>query len=185
MAITAFARACSANKSGCLNAWFGEIANVGTPTVSSGEITALTGSATYHRCQADIDELDFTEEVENTPNGSKVTIKVTMKFTNLTTTLAVYRAALLAASPCGIVGIVTDSNGKAWLLGWNETDKSNRPLRLISDSHKTGKAPGEDGNNTTIVLQAIMTAPALPFNSTLSGYIANETTGSATFLTTT
>lgn len=185
MAVTVFNRTCTANKSGCINFWLANVANTGTPTVSSGEITALTGSGTYKRIQPDIDELDVTEDIENTPNGSKVTIKVTMKFTNLTTTLAVFRQMLLDDSACGLVGIYCDSNGKAWLLGWNESDLTNRPLRLISDAKKTGKAPGEDGNNVVVVLQAIMTKPALPFNSTQSGYIANATTGSATYLSTT
>lgn len=182
MAITALARTCTANKSGVNGLWLCEVADVGTPTVSSGEITALTGTATYHRCQPDIDEIEVTEDVENTSNGSKVTQKIVFKITNLTTTVAVYIQALLDASPCGMVGIYLDANNKAWLLGWNESDLSNRPIRFLSNAKKSGKAPGEDGNNTVVTLQAIMTKQALPFNSTLSGTIA---AGSAAFLTNT
>jgi len=182
MAITALARTCTANKSGVNGLWVCEVADVGTPTVASGEITALTGTATYHKCNAEIDEIEVTEDVEVTGNGSKVTQKVIFKVINMTTTTAVYFQALIDASPCGIVGIYLDANNKAWLLGWNESDLSNRPMRVISNAKKTGKAPGEDGNNATMTLQAIMTKPALPFNSTLSGTIA---AGSAAFLTNT
>jgi hypothetical protein len=180
MAITGLTRTCTANKSGVNGLWLCEVADVGTPTVASGEITALTGTGTYHKCVPDIDEIDVTEDTENTANGSKVTEKVVFKITNLTTTVAVYIQALLDASPCGMVGIYLDANNKAWLLGWNESDLSNRPLRFMTNAKKTGKAPGEDGNNTTVTLQAIMTKPALPFNSTLSGTIAS---GAAAFLT--
>jgi hypothetical protein len=180
MAIVALARTCTANKSGVNGLWLAEVADVGTPTVGSGEITALTGSATYHKCNAEIDEIEVTEDTENTMNGSKVTQKIVFKVINLTTTVAVYIQALLDASPCGMVAIYLDANNKAWLLGWNESDLSNRPIRFLTNAKKTGKAPGEDGNNTTVTLQAIMTKPALPFNSTLSGTIA---AGSAAFLT--
>jgi hypothetical protein len=181
MAITGLTRTCTANKSGVNGLWICEVADVGTPTVSNGEITALTGSATYHKCVPDIDEIDHTEKIENTPNGSKVTQTLTVKVTNLTTIVAVYIQALLDASPCGMVAIYLDANNKAWLLGWNESDLSNRPLRFKTNDKKTGKAPGEDGNNTMFVLESIMTKPALPFNATLSGTI---TTGAAAFLTT-
>ena len=182
-AIAAFARTCGKYVTGNSAVYFSEKDNVATVTVTAGEISALTmeSGKTFHQADIDIDTLIRSQEGEGAAGNMKYTHRIEMKFSNLDANMNTFRDALTEASACGILAVVTDGNGNSWLVGYNETDTFNRPLRLVQDSDSTGAEPGEeDAGMTTIALECQSGYLDLPFDETLKGTISG---GTATFIT--
>jgi len=104
-----------------------------------------------------------------------------MRFAKPTTELNTFRDSLADASPCGILAIVTDGNGESWLVGYNETDGTNRPLRLVGDGLNSGAEPNEDNAQAvTIALEGVNGYLSLPFDDIEKAAIIGET---ATYIT--
>ena len=104
-----------------------------------------------------------------------------MVFSKPSTELNTLRDSLADASPCGVLAIVTDGNGVSWLVGYNETDGTNRAMFLATDSLNSGAAPSDDGSQAvTIALECQSGYLSLPFDDTIGATISG---GSAAFIT--
>lgn len=182
-AIAAFSRTCGKNVTGNSAVYFTEKDNVATVTVTTGEVSAVTmeSGKTFHQADVDLDTLIRTQEGEGTGNNVKYTHRIEMKFSNLDVNLNTFRDAIVEASACGIIAIVTDGNGTSWMVGFNESDQFARPLRLVQDSDTSGAEPGEeDAGLSTIALECMSGYLDLPFDSTLGDTISG---GTATIIT--
>jgi len=184
MAIAAYTKACSKNVGGNSAVYLTEATNVSAVTVTSGEISAaitMDGTTTFHEVQADLDSVIHTQEGTGTQSNISYTHRVEMRFAKPSVSLNTLRDSLADGSPCGLVAIVTDANGTSWLVGYNETDGTNRALYLAQDSLNSGAEPAEeDGQAITVALECQSGYLSLPFDSTIGATI---TGGTAAFIT--
>lgn len=177
MALVKFARTCAKNTSGASVLAIAEVANVTGITVTSGEISAVTGTTPFKQIDVDQDSLKWDENVEKVGNNNiKVTETVDFAISRPDKTSATLMQSLIDGSPCGLMAIVLDGNGKAWLVGYNAVDGMNRPLRLNSAPRTTGQSPSDEGGQTMQVqLGTEGGGLALPFDTTLTGAIVGGT----------
>ena len=177
MAIAVFARTCQKNIGGNATLFWTEMASMTSFTVTAGEISAVTpnAAARFMEAQGDIDTIIRKETGEGTGNNIKYTHQVQTKFQRPSTTLNTLRDSLAAASPCGILAIVQDNNGKCWLVGWNQTDLKLRGLRLKGDVIESGAKPGDEANQCTITLETESGYICLPFDAATTAAILAKT----------
>ncbi len=171
MALSVYTKECSKNIAGNSALLVTEASNISEVTSSGGEVTGITmvGSATFKELQADQDSIFRSEEATGNASNIAYTHAVGAGFAKGTVNLNTLRDSLAAASPCGIVAIVLDSNGTAWLVGWNETDDLKRALHLQQDNYASGNSPvDEDAQKADIVLQCVSGYESLPLNATLT-----------------
>ena len=72
-------------------------------------------------------------------------------------------------------------HGNCWLVGYNETDTTNRGLYVVQDDTQSGALPSdEEGNVVTIALETISGYKDLPFDATQKAAIIGDT---ATYIT--
>lgn len=184
MAIASYSKACTKNVGGNSAVYITEASNLSAVTVTTGEITAaltMDTGKTFQEVQANLDSVVHTQEGAGSQSNIAYTHKVEMKFAKPSLSLNTLRNSLADGSPCGILAIVTDGNGNSWLVGYNETDGTNRALYLVTDSLNSGAEPAEeDGQAITIALECQSGYLSLPFDSTIGATI---TGGSAAFIT--
>lgn len=182
-AIAVYNKQCSKNVGGNSAVFLTEAGNIDTVTVTTGEISAITmnSTETFHEVEADLDGVLHTQEGTGTANNISYLHRVEMFFAKPSAALNVLRDSLAAASPCGILALVQDGNGNVWMVGYNDTDKAKRPLRLVQDSMNSGNAPSdEDSQRVTVGLEGSSGYLSLPLDSTLAASVLD---GSATFIT--
>lgn len=170
MALAKFARVCAKNISGCQAIYVAEQALITVITVTAGEISAVTGALAFKEIECDVDSIDWETSSERVGLAG-IAYKNIIKFTitKMRTLVNTLRTALADGSPCGFLAIVTDGNAQNWLVGYSANDLKNRPLRLASESGKTGAALTEaDGNVLAFTFQNECGGLALPFDVTLN-----------------
>ena len=185
MALIKFTRICGKNAGGNSGLFVAPVADIVTIAVTAGAISAVTmvtgpPAGKFLELQADPDTIQRNEEGEGVGSLMKYTHQVMAKFSNPSITLNALRNELADASPCGILAIVTDSNGKSWLVGYNATDGYRRPLRLRQDNLNSGAEIAEEGTSLAdIILEGQSGYISLPFDATLGAAILD---GSAAFI---
>ena len=181
MAIAKYSKTCGKNVPGNSRLFFTEAANIGSITVTSNEISAITMSDTtkFREFGADIDSIKFTIEGTGSASYSEVQ-KLEAKFSKKTTALITAKNSLLDAVACGVAIIRVDNNGNAWLSGYTVKDKNRRAYNKITTNFDTGAKPSEEGTAAyTITLEAEGFDDELPFDTTLNTAIVG---GTATFI---
>ena len=183
--ISEYLKTCAKNVPGNkATVYINQIRRADALTVTAGEITALTVTATggtgkFVRVQADLDGVKFTNE-----GSGKTTYRETqaleMILSKKSVDLVALKSDLADSMPCGVMAIRVDGNGQAWLSGWNEATKDgkDRPFSEMETSFDSGAEPGEEeGNRATITLRRNAGYDELPFNSALSSQIILQSTG--------
>jgi len=181
--IDTFTKICAKNVPGVVKVLLTEVGNIDTITVTDGEVSAVTMNSVYlfHEAQCEIDSV----ELKQTGKG-KMTYSIEqsleMGFSKLSKDLLTFKQSVVDAVPCGLCAIVKDGNGNWFLAGWNDTDKDGRPLNQIEDNFTSGKKPDDEaGNMFTITLKGLSGYDVLPFDSTLSTALSNETSAATAF----
>ena len=177
MPIVNYIKACEGNLSGNMYLFLTEVANISSIVVTSGEVSdiVMTGSETFKQIQADHNTI--IRQCLHEGKEDKMHYNHLVRFTcsNARTLLADLANQLAEASACGIVAIMMDYNGKGWLIGYNENDKGDRPLYLLSDEFTSGADQiEEDGGKQTFTLSTINQYNDLPMNSTINDYILDS-----------
>ena len=181
MAIAKYSKTCGKNVPGNSRLFFTEAANIGSITVTSNDISAITMSDTtkFREFGADIDSIKFTIEGTGSASYSEVQ-KLEAKFSKKTTALITAKNSLLDAVACGVAIIRVDNNGSAWLSGYTVKDKNRRAYNKITTNFDTGAKPSDEGTAAyTITLEAEGFDDELPFDTTLNASIIG---GTATFI---
>lgn len=181
MTIAKYSKTCGKNVPGNSRLFFTEAANIGSITITSSEISAVTMSGTtkFHEFGADIDSIKFTIEGTGSASYSEVQ-KLEAKFSKKTTALITAKNSLLDAVACGVAVIRVDNNAKAWLSGYTVNDKNRRAYNKITTNFDTGAKPSDEGTAAyTITLEAEGFDDELSFDTTLTGSIVG---GTATFI---
>lgn len=174
MAIAVYTKSCTKNVGGNTFLAFAEVASMTSFTVTSGEITAVTPNSTYrfHKQDATIDTIKRTEEGAGNANNIAYKHRIEAQFTKPSKELNTMRAGVADATPCGILTIVADGNGKCWLTGYSVAEGFKRPLRLVEDKFDSGAAPGDENSQAvTLALECTTGYVDIPFDNTLSASI--------------
>ena len=183
MAIAKYSKTCGKNVPGNSRLFFTEAANIGSITITTNEISAITMNGTpavkFQEFGADIDSIKFTIEGTGSASYSEVQ-KLEAKFSKKTTALITAKNSLLDAVACGVAIIRVDNNGSAWLSGYTVKDKNRRAYNKITTNFDTGAKPSDEGTAAyTITLEAEGFDDELSFDTTLTGEIVG---GTATFI---
>lgn len=176
MTIAVFNKSCSKNVSGNSRIFIAEVTNVTAITVTSGEITSITGDDAFKEIEVDLDTILRIEEKIAGKLNYGIDVTVDMKLAHPNADLNTLRDSLVAASPCGMLAIVKDGNGTYWLVGYNELDLVTRPLYLAQDNFTSGaELIDPEGNKVSLQLARNMADPSLPLDSTLGTLIEDGT----------
>ena len=173
MALGIFTQACAKNVSGASRIFIADKAVATAFTITSHEISAVTGTTPFNRVDVIQDSISWEEKAEGV-GLSNIKVTNTVKFSIMppSTTTSAFLQALLDGSPCGFFVILQDSNGKCWLIGHNEIDIRERPLRVKSQTQATGAGLGDaNGNTIPVELGNECSGKALPFNTAMTATI--------------
>lgn len=159
-------KTCRRNITGNLHLFIADIGNVHSITVTAGEVSDIEVNAgTYFwEIQADQDTIIKTTEVVNDKAGI-YQHQVIFKISGANQSINELIDNINASSPCGLAVIVMDSNGKAHLVGFNETDQKDRPMKLSNHSFDSEEQTNE------FTLTGINQELSLPTNTTINDYI--------------
>jgi len=173
MALAIFTQTCSKNVSGASKVFIAEKSVATAFTITSGEISAVTGTTPFMRVDAMQDSVSWSEMGERIGlNNWKVTNTVEFDVMPPAKDTNTFLQALIDGSPCGFFALVVDGNSKCWIVGHNATDVRNRPLYLSKQDHKTGKGLSDaEGNTVRISLGNECGGLALPLDSTLAAAV--------------
>jgi hypothetical protein len=173
MALAIFTQTCSKNVSGASKVFIAEKSVATAFTITSGEISAVTGTTPFMRVDAMQDSVMWEELGEKIGlNNWKVSNKIEFDVMPPAKDTNTFLQALIDGSPCGFFALVVDGNGKCWVVGHNATDVRERPLKLQNQAHKTGKGLSEaEGNTIRITLSNECGGLALPLDSTLQSAV--------------
>jgi hypothetical protein len=173
MSLAIFTQTCAKNTSGASKIFIAEKSVATAFTITSNEISAVTGTTPFMRVDAIQDSVYWNEVGESVGlNNWKVTNELGFDVMPPSKDTSTFLQALIDGSPCGFFAIIVDGNGKCWCVGHNATDVRNRPLILKKQDHKTGKGLAEaTGNTIPIVLGNECSGLALPFDSTITAGI--------------
>jgi len=179
-ALAIFTQTCAKNVSGASKVFIAEKSVATAFTVTSGEISAVTGTTPFMRVDAMQDSVSWSEVGELIGlNNWKITNTIEFDIMPPETETNTFLQALIDGSPCGLFALIVDGNGRCWVVGYNATDIRERPLRLGGQDHKTGKGLSEaEGNTIHITLTNECGGIALPLDDTLNAAVV--TTGDAT-----
>jgi len=175
MALALFHKQCSKNVPGNMYLFLTEATNVYSVTVSGGEVTdiVMENVTTFKQIQADrVKRLMNGRRVKSSWTNYAHTIefvcsKPSKELNELST-------ALDDDQPCGVIAVVMDNNGQAWLVGWHESDEDERPLYLESETADSGDVIGSSGGNHKYILSGTNDQIDLPLNDTLNQYILDS-----------
>ena len=134
--LSAYTNPCSANSGGAVELYFAIAADVTSFTLG-------TGAQTYDTCTLATGKVwakyDFEEEtasfkptLEAVKGASKWTHIVEADLGKISDTSRTSIMALADNSPCGLICLFKDSNDQVWVIGYDEKDGKNRPLRVES-----------------------------------------------------
>jgi len=176
-ALGIFARVCGKNVAGTQKIFIAEKSVVTAITVTTGEISAITGTTPFMRVDAEQDSCNWEQSDERVgANNTKFSNLVEFMIAKPTKEMNTFVQSLIDASPCGLYAIVTDGNGQNWLVGYDSTSLTSRPLRYNSGKQKTGKNLSEtEGQNKVIQLTNECMGLCLPFDTTLNAAINGQT----------
>jgi len=154
-----------------------EKASITGVTVAAGEISAVTGTTPFVRVDAELDSVHWNQKESQVGlNNSKFENVIDFNVVPPSAATNTFLKALSDGSPCGLFAIIIDGNGKCWLVGYNETDLLNRPLRKIEEDSDTGTSPSDEAGQTAKVkLGNECGGRALPFDTTLTAAIIGGT----------
>jgi hypothetical protein len=169
-ALAIFTQTCAKNVSGASKVFIAEKSVATAFTITSSEISAITGTTPFMRVDVIQDSVYWNETGESVGlNNWKITNEVGFDIMPPSKDTNTFLQALIDGSPCGFFALIVDGNGKCWVVGHNATDVRNRPLILKKQDKKTGKGLGEaTGNTIPIMLGNECGGLALPLDSTLT-----------------
>jgi len=173
MALAIFTQTSVKNVSGASKVFIADKAVATAFTITSGEISAVTGTTPFMRVDAIQDSVYWNETGESVGlNNWKVTNEIGFDVMPPSKDTNTFLQALIDGSPIGFFALIVDGNGKCWVVGHNATDVRNRPLILKKQDHKTGKGLGEaTGNTIPVMLGNECSGLALPLDSTLTAAV--------------
>lgn len=170
-----FDKVCAPNAGGVKTLWLAnrkDIASAGF-TLASGEYSAVTmeSAKVFFKFEFDEDTAEFRPAGTFENNTILVNTEIEFAMSTLSTLMFARIQELLEVSACGMVGIVEDSNGVKFVVGYSENfptniDTQGRPLKSRTAEGTSGKALG-DSNMATVILGSNNNSMPLVFTGTV------------------
>lgn len=159
-------KTCGRNITGNLHLFLADVGNIVSITVTAGEVSdiVMTAGTYFYEIQADQDTIIRATETVNEKAGI-YEHRIEFKVTGANQSINEMIDNVNASSPCGIAALVMDSNGGAWLVGYNDNSEGDRPVKLSSQTFDS-----EEQMNDFILTGTNMDLD-LPTNSTINAYI--------------
>jgi hypothetical protein len=176
-ALVIFTQTCAKNVSGASKIFIAEKSVATAFAVTSNEISAVTGTTPFMRVDTIQDSVSWSQVGEQVGlNNWKFTNEIFFQVMPRVKATATFLQSLIDGSPCGLFALIVDGNGKCFVIGFNETDVRERPLRLKKIDDKTGKGLGEaEGNVIGVTLGCECSGIAVPLDSTLTTAVLGGT----------
>jgi hypothetical protein len=166
--LAGYVRVCQAKSGGIRKLYLTEKANVLGFTLT-GEIydaVTMNGTAVFYLYEFEQDTAEYKVATAFENGSKKVTHDIEVKLDYLLTASRTEIEAIADASHCGLVAIIEDMNGQAWVVGYSEAMLLDRPLRLLTAEGTTGKGL-TDSNGDILKFQSIDTQRARAFTGTV------------------
>ena len=176
-ALAIFTYTCTKNVSGVRKIWIAEKAVATAFTITSGEISAVTGTTPFMRVDTIQDSCHWTQKIAKVgKNNHKVDNLIEAIIRPLAKEGNTFLQALLDGSPCGFFVLVQNENNKCFIVGHSADDIRDRPLQLEAADYDSGAGIEADGGgNIAIKISGAMTGLALPLDSTLTAAVIGGT----------
>ena len=157
MALLGLSIACEDNNGGGAKLYLTEAANVSSMTKGTGvesysTITMVTG-AVFTEYEFEEDILGWKPTDEATKGAYKCTDTIEVDFGKLTQLQRDAIQELLDSNACGFVGIVELNNGDKWVIGYDEKDGTDRPLRITATAGDSKTDLMEPTNNVVTLVR--------------------------------
>lgn len=151
MALLGLVRACSANNGGGAALYLVAASEVTSMTKGTGvqsykTITMATGKV-FKKYEFEEDICSLKQTVEANKGAYKVTNVIEVDFGKLDLTQRNAMQELLDANNCGFISIFVSNNGDMWVIGYDDKDNNDRPLRITGTAGDTKTDMMEPTNN--------------------------------------
>lgn len=174
MAWAKYKKTCGSNTPGIAFLAVALVSGVSAITVTSGEVSAVTGSTAFKQITGDQDGVTFTDKRSKGKNAVW-TKEIAALLGKPNTAQNTFITELETAIACGALAIVGDGNGEYWLCGYSVAEGFNRFFDEMEVSVDPGKY-GEQNKNTTEIKMTMMNGyRALPFDATQKAAIIAKT----------
>jgi len=167
MGISNYNKTCDLNRPSNRALFLIELNSISSVTITSGEVSNinLDSGTSFQKIEADLDTIIRTESINTGSPAFSYKHNVEFILSKLRLEINDLHDQLEAASPCGIVAIVVDSNNQSWLVGWNYIEEYVRALAL--ESVEIG-SPENVGN---FILGSISECKDIPLDETQNDYV--------------
>jgi len=127
---------------------------------------AMSGGGVFYEYEFEQDTGEIRENGSQENGSTAQTHELEFFLPKISTAVRNAIQALIDCSPCGLIAIVTDSNGLKWVVGYSETNLKKRPLKINSDATLSGKG-FTDLNGSTVIMQSIDSEKMREFTGTI------------------
>ena len=171
-ALGIFTYTCAKNVSGIRKIWIAEKSVATAFTITSGEISAVTGTTPFMRVDIVQDSGKWTQKIMKVgKNNHKVENEIEALIRPLAKDTNTFLQALMDGSPCGFFVLVQNENNKCFIVGHSAEDIRDRPLQLDAAEYDSGQGVDSDGANILLKITGTMTGLALPLDATLTAAV--------------
>lgn len=172
MALAIFTYSCAKNVSGIRKIFIAEKSVATAFTITSGEISAVTGTTPFMRVDTIQDSAKWTQKVVKVgKNNHMVEVMIEADIRPMAKETNTFLQALIDGSPCGFFVLVQNENGKCFIVGHSAEDIRDRPLQLEAAEYDSGQGIDSEGANIRLQISGKMTGLALPLDSTLTAAV--------------
>lgn len=158
--LTAYTNPCSGNSGGNVALYLATAADVTSFTLGSGvssynTVTMPTGKK-FVAFDFEEENCTFRINGEGAKGATKWTHEIEFDMGKLSLEARLAAMDLADNSPCGLIAIIKDANDIMWVVGYDEKDGKNRPLRVAT---ATGDSKTDLLDPSALVIM-LSTAPA-------------------------
>jgi len=151
MALLGLTRPCTKNNGGGAAFYLTKAENVSSMTLGSGvqsysAITMVSGEV-FTKYEFEEDIAAYRPGSEATKGAYKVTDVIEIDLGKVDQAQRDAIQELLENNACGFVGIYESNNGDKWVIGYDELDGTDRPLRVTTTAGDTKQDLMEPSNN--------------------------------------
>lgn len=169
MSLTAgYTKVCEARSGGLVEIYFANVDDVTSFTLTTDQYSAVTMEVAkvFYKYEFEQDTAELRENGTRENGSTQYTHELEFLIAKLSTDARKAIQALFDCSPCGLIAIAKDNNGKMWVLGYSESFLKERPLKALTDTTTSGVAL-TDQNGSTVVMQSIDAHKAIEFTGTI------------------
>lgn len=141
--LSGYKKECKKASSGVITIGLIEKDNFTSATLDEGNETynavTMVAESAFKKYEFLEDEAEFKEDVKRENGAVVVTKSIVFKLPTMNAASRKAVQEIIDASYCGLVGVVITPNNDAFIVGYGEDVKLERPLRISQSTGTTGK----------------------------------------------